>query len=178
MRNGATLVVASPAGTGLDAIAAHVVRYRAGSGSDVLRKFASGDKGYEGAREALDAGPVVGLVGRSSLAEDPMMAEAAAGFVRSLPDSKLLTLLTRANIYGALDMGLAPNLLPGRVSTADDEHAEMLEDAWGHLPRGTGRSTTQMLEDLASGAMRAMVLVGADPVRDCPDPGLASYNFV
>ncbi len=173
VRNGATLVVASPAGTGLDAIAAHVVRYRAGSGSDVLRKFASGDKGYEGAREALDAGPVVGLVGRSSLAEDPMMAEAAAGFVRSLPDSKLLTLLTRANIYGALDMGLAPNLLPGRVSTADDEHAEMLEDAWGHLPRGTGRSTTQMLEDLASGAMRAMVLVGADPVRDCPDPGLA-----
>ncbi len=43
VRNGANLVVASPAATGLDGIATHVIRYRAGAGHDALRKLASGD---------------------------------------------------------------------------------------------------------------------------------------
>ena len=173
VRNGATLVVASPAGTGLDAIATHVVRYRAGSGSDTLRKLAAGEQDFADVAASLTEGPVVALVGRSSLAEDMRLAEAVAAFARGLPDAELLTLLGRANVYGALDMGLAPNLLPGRVSTGDAAAAAAIEDAWGLLPADPGRSTMEMLEACVSGEIKALVLVGADPVRDCPDPALA-----
>jgi NADH-quinone oxidoreductase subunit G len=173
VRAGATLIVASPVRTGLDDIATHVVRYRAGSGSDVLRKLAAGDGDLADARSACDEGPVVALVGRSSLAEDPRLAEAVAAFARDLPGAKLMTLLARGNVYGALDMGLAPTLLPGRASASDAAAAGPFEDAWGPLPKARGRSTMEMLSALTAGDMRAVVLVGADPVRDCPDPAMA-----
>lgn len=173
VRNGASLVVASPAGTGLDGIATHVVRYRAGSGSDTLRKLVAGDGDLADARAALDAGPVVGLVGRSSLAEDPRLAEAVAAFARTLPDARLLTLLRRGNVYGALDMGLSPTLLPGRVSTEDRVSVAAIEDVWGPLPGDTGRSTMEMFAAVLEEEIKAIILVGADPVSDCPDPDLA-----
>jgi NADH-quinone oxidoreductase subunit G len=173
VRNGASLVVASPAGTGLDGIATHVVRYRAGSGSETLRKLAAGDDEFAEVADVLQTGPVVGLVGRSSVAEDPLLAEAAAAFARTLPGAKLLTLVRRGNVFGALDMGLAPTLLPGRVSTSDDEGARVFEDAWGMLPGHVGRSTMEMLEAAEAGDMKALLLIGADPVSDSPDPVLA-----
>ncbi|MGI9642328.1 MAG: molybdopterin oxidoreductase family protein, partial [Acidimicrobiia bacterium] len=171
--NGASLVVASPAGTGLDGIATHVVRYRAGSGSETLRKLAAGDPELADVADVLNTGPVVGLVGRSSIAEDPLLAEAAASYARALPEAKLLTLVKRGNVFGALDMGLAPTLLPGRVSTSDSDGAAVVEDAWGMLPDHTGRSTMEMLEAATSGEIKVLLLVGADPVADCPDPALA-----
>ena len=173
VRNGANLVVASPAGTGLDGIATSVVRYRAGSGSDVLRKLAAGDGDYVSAREVLGAGPVVALVGRSSLAEDPALVEAVMAFARTLPEAKLMTLLTRSNVYGALDMGLAPSLLPGRASTSDEDLRDALEDAWGVLPDHPGKSTPEVFGSLKNGDMKALLLVGSDPVRDCPAPSAA-----
>jgi len=173
VRNGAKLVVASPAGTGLDGIATSVVRYRAGSGADALRKLAAGDGDYADVRELLSGGPVVGLVGRSSLAEDPALVEAVAAFARTLPEAKLMTLLTRSNVYGALDMGLAPTLLPGRVSTGDADHRQSLEDVWGALPEHVGMSTPEIFGALKSGDMKALLLVGSDPVRDCPSPSAA-----
>ncbi len=173
VRNGATLVVASPAGTGLDGIATHVVRYRAGSGADTLRKLASGDGDLAEARAALDAGPVVGIVGRSSLAEDERLAEAAAAFARTLPDATIMPLLGRGNAFGALDMGLSPDLLPGRVSITDDAGAAAFEASVGLLPTEAGRSTMEMFQAVLDGEMKALVLVGADPVSDAPDPALA-----
>ncbi|MGI9665609.1 MAG: NADH-quinone oxidoreductase subunit NuoG [Acidimicrobiia bacterium] len=183
VRNGAELVVASPAGTGLDGIAAHVVRYRAGSGADTLRKLAAGDGDFADARSALDRGPVVALIGRSSLSEDPLLTEAVAAMARSLPDATLATLLTKANVYGALDMGLAPTLLPGRVSANDESGAQALEDAWGVLPEADGKDSMAMLAALAEGTMKSVLLVGADPVADSPDPisasaGLAAGEFI
>jgi NADH-quinone oxidoreductase subunit G len=173
VRNGASLVVASPAGTGLDGIATHVVRYRPGSGAETLRKLAAGDDGLADVSNALNVGPVVGLIGRSSIAEDPLLAEAAASFARSLPDAKLLTLVKRGNVFGALDMGLAPTLLPGRVSTSDKKGATVFEDGWGMLPDHVGRSTMEMLEAADGGEIKVLLLVGADPVADCPNPALA-----
>ncbi|MEN8040210.1 MAG: NADH-quinone oxidoreductase subunit NuoG [Actinomycetota bacterium] len=174
VRNGATLVVASPYATGLDSIATHVVRYRAGSGAETLRKLGQGDGDHSAVAEALASGPIVALVGRSSLAEDPKLVEAVAAYAGALPDAKVLPLLARGNIFGALDMGLAPNLLPGRVSTEDESAVSELEYAWGPLPVDTGKDTMEMLEALADSDLRALILTGADPVRDCPDPELAA----
>ena len=173
VRNGANLVVASPAGTGLDAIATHVIRYRAGSGHETLRKLAAGDGPLMAASDLLSSGTVVTLFGRASISEDERLAEAVASFARTLDGPGSLPLLGRGNIFGALDMGLAPNLLPGRVSTGDAAGAAAIEDAWGLIPEGAGMGTMDMLEATVAGDIKVIVLVGADPVRDCPNPLLA-----
>jgi NADH-quinone oxidoreductase subunit G len=173
VRNGANLVVASPAATGLDGIATHVIRYRAGAGHDALRKLASGDGSLKVVSQLLAAGSVVTLFGRSSISEDERLAEAVASFARTLDGPGSLPLLGRGNIFGALDMGLANNLLPGRVSTGDAAGAAAIEDAWGLIPESAGLDTMGMLKAAVAGDIKAIVLVGADPVRDCPDPALA-----
>lgn len=173
VRKGATLVVVNPAATGLDSIASHVVSYRAGSGSDILRKLVTGDGDLAAAREALNSGPVVALVGRTSIAADPNLAESVAAFARSLPEAKILPLLERSNIFGALDMGLAPTLLPGRVSVDSRQGSDALEAAWGPLPDYSGKDTMSTLQNTVDGDTVALLLVGTDPVADCPDPALA-----
>ena len=173
VRNGANLVVVSPAGTGLDGIATHVVRYRAGSGQDIVRKLANGDGDFADVKATFEVGPVVTLFGRASIAEDPRLAESVAAFGRSLPNARLMPLLRRGNVFGALDMGLAPNLLPGRVSTGDAANASAIEEAWGLIPQEAGMGTLAMFDAAVRGDLKAIVLTGSDPVRDCPDPDLA-----
>jgi predicted molibdopterin-dependent oxidoreductase YjgC len=63
------------------------------------------------------------------------------------------------------------------VSTTDEVSAAALEEAWGLLPQETGRGTTAMLTGAVEGAIKAIILVGADPVRDCPDPSLADAGL-
>ena len=149
----------------------------------MLRKLAAGDGGYEDARAALTEGPVVALVGRSGLTEDPALAEAVAAFALELPEAKILPLMRRGNVFGALDMGIAPTLLPGRVMFDDADGRQALEQAWGSIPEGPGMDTTAILEALASGSISALILNGVDPVRDHTTPstavaGLAAADFV
>ena len=174
VRNGAKLIVVNPIRTGLDSIATHSVMYRAGTGPDVLRKLSALDGEYADIRATLDEGPVVALVGRTSMAEDPLLPEAVAGFARSLSDATIMPLLTQGNVFGALDMGLAPSLLPGRVSLGSEVGVETLETAWGPLPDFAGYSTAEMLDAAANGDLPALILVGADPVRDSGDPVTAT----
>jgi len=170
---GANLVIVNPYATGLDSIATHVVPYRAGSGSEVLRKISQGEAEFAAVGEMLGTGPVVALLGRTSLGEDPRLVEATAAFARTLPEARILPLLLRGNVFGALDMGLSPSLLPGRVSTGDADSVGIFEDHWGPIPEGHGKGTMEMLSSLVEGDLRAIVLAGADPVRDCPDPQVA-----
>ena len=168
---GATLIVVHPRSTGLDDVATHKVRYRPGRGPDVLRELAAGDGDYEEIAAALAEGPVVAIVGRTGLGEDPRLAEAVAAFARDLPTGRILPLARRGNVVGALDMGLAPTLLPGRVSEASAH--DSLEAEWGPLPEGRGRDATGILEGLRDGELKALLLLGSDPVRDHPEPELA-----
>jgi NADH-quinone oxidoreductase subunit G len=168
---GATLIVVHPRATGLDDRADHVFRYRPGSGAEVLTALRAGDGEYKAAREALGAGPVVALVGRTGYTEDPRLAEAVAAFIRTFDGAVVLPLARRSNVFGALDMGLAPNLLPGRVSVSSGL------EAWGELPTQPGKSTRMMLAAAAAGEIKAIVLSGADPVRDMPDGDLARQGL-
>jgi NADH-quinone oxidoreductase subunit G len=167
---GANLIVIHPRRTGLDDVATHKVRYRPGAGPDVLRELRT-DADYAEIRIALEAGPVVAIVGRTGLAEDPRLAESVAAFVRDLPDGKIMPLARRGNVMGALDMGLSPNLLPGRVSESA-AHAT-LEAEWGPLPEGHGRNSTSIFEGLRDGDLRSLIMLGTDPVRDHAEPALA-----
>jgi len=177
---GAKLIVAHPRRTGLDDVAAVKLTYRPGSGPDLLAALQGeggepeADNDVAAARELLKVGPVVAIIGRTGLTEDARLAESVAAFSADLDDVGLLPLARRANVYGALDMGLAPDLLPGRVQIDDAAGHAVLAETWGHLPEGQGRGATAILEGLESGDLGAAVLVGTDPIRDYPDPYLAS----
>ncbi len=129
------------------------------------------------ARELAGADNVVVVVGRPSLAEDGrLVAEAAQILAQALPGARFLPALRRGNVHGALDMGLAPGVLPGRVSL--DEGRDWFASAWGSVPAARGRDTAGILAAAADeppdgSRIRSLVLLGADPMGDFPDGGLA-----
>ncbi|HLX88169.1 MAG TPA: molybdopterin-dependent oxidoreductase, partial [Acidimicrobiales bacterium] len=179
------LEIASQPGA-LSADAAATVVYRPGELAALCRALASGaaeppggvDTGAWGAaRSALEgAGPggegVVLVLGRPSVAEhEAVVAEAAWALAQAWPQARVLPALRRGNVLGALDMGLAPGVLPGRVSRAAG--ASWFASAWGAAPQSDGLGTAAMLEELAGGRMSALVLLGADVVGDFPDRDLA-----
>ncbi|HEY7565477.1 MAG TPA: NADH-quinone oxidoreductase subunit NuoG [Acidimicrobiia bacterium] len=160
---GAKLIVVHPRRTGLDDRATHKLTYRPGSGAEVLTAIRSGQ--HPEVTAALGAGSVVALVGRCGYGEDARLAESVAAFVRTFAGAKVLPLARRSNVFGALDMGLAPSLLPGRVGAAGGSYPE----EWGEAPRVPGRDAAGIIAGLTAGELIGLVLVGADPVRDFPD---------
>ena len=168
---GVTLVVIHPRATGLDDRAAHKLTYRPGGGFALLDDIAQGE--HPDVSHALTAGKVVAIVGQACHADGPKLAESVAALARNKAGAvKIMPLARRANIYGALDMGLAPDLLPGRAAV-DAIHCANLAATWGEIPTVPGRDTRRILEGLEDGDVRCLVLVGADPVRDLPDPRVA-----
>jgi NADH-quinone oxidoreductase subunit G len=138
----------------------------------------------DAARALLEAHPegegVVVVAGRPSYAEaGEVMGDALGALAAALPRATFLPALRRGNVFGALDMGLAPGILPGRVGL--EEGAERFRAAWGAVPERPGRDTAAILASMAgeregepaSQGVRALVLLGADPLSDFPDHSLA-----
>jgi len=165
---GVRLVVIHPRATGLDDRAAIKVTYRPGGGFALLDEIADGK--HPELSEALAADKVVVLTGIAAHADGPKLAESVAALARNKAGSvKILPLGRRANIFGALDMGLAPDLLPGRLGSDDPGRAQIAA-SWGDVPSTRGLDTRGILEALDKGDIRLLFLVGADPLRDMPDP--------
>jgi formate dehydrogenase (NADP+) alpha subunit len=78
----------------------------------------------------------------------------------------------KANTQGALDMGLAPDLLPGSASITDDAARAKFEKAWGGaLPQEVGVNAAAILERTASGEIKGLYVVGENPLDTYPDRG-------
>ncbi len=116
-------------------------------------------------------GPVVVVVGRPSVAEQPDAVVHAASLLASLPDVRFLSSLPRANVHGALDLGLAPGFLPGRVTL--DAGRDHYTEAWGGVPTAAGLDAAGILRAAAAGTLEVLVLVGCAPLAEFPDRGLA-----
>ena len=138
-----------------------------GTGSDVAGVDA---ESVNRAGELLEEGAVV-VLGRPSVAESAASITAAAAALSKLPGVRFLPALRRANVMGALDMGLAPGILPGRVSL--EEGREWFSQEWGVIPEQRGLDATGILAAAAQGRVQGLVLLGADPVSDFPDRQLA-----
>jgi NADH-quinone oxidoreductase subunit G len=120
-----------------------------------------------------DGSDLVVVLGRGSVAEsESFTAEAARAIAGAYPAAKFLPALRRGNVMGALDMGLAPGLLPGRVSLTAAKAWYESAAGWSGLPSDRGRGTAETLLALADGSMKAVILLGADPIGDFPDAGL------
>ncbi len=164
---GVKLVVIHPRATGLDDRASLKIEYRPGGGFELLDEIAEGKRPE--VMEYLTAGRVVALVGMASLVDGPNLAESVAALVRQRAGQcRILPLSAKANIYGALDMGLAPDLLPGHVDlTAIGSYG----NEWDSAPARAGKDMAGILSGLESGDVRGLLLVGADPVGDSVNPG-------
>ena len=165
-RDGTTrLVEVSPVATGLSPQAARSERCLGGEAASTLRELLDGD---DSLADELASGSVVVVLGRSSVAESSQAVAEVASVIRShVPHATFLVASRRGNVRGALDMGLAPGLLPGRTRRADP--AEAVTERWGELPSDGGRDAAWILAAAAGGQIDVLFLVGADPVTDFPD---------
>ncbi len=113
------------------------------------------------------------VVGRASLAEPSGATAGAAQLLAGLPGVSFLPALRRSNVHGAIDLGLSPGLLPGRVGL--EEGRQWYEHHWGTpLPQAPGLDALGMLARAAAGQLDVLFLLGADPLSDCPDAQLAA----
>ena len=119
------------------------MRYSPGAGAATITEALAA----EDVQAQLAAGPVVIVAGRANLAESEANAVAALqAALRAVPHAKVLPAFRRANTVGALQLGLAP-------AEGDDGLA--------------------ILTDAAEGRLELLVLLGSDPLADCPDADLA-----
>jgi NADH-quinone oxidoreductase subunit G len=82
-------------------------------------------------------------------------------FAAEIPGAKLICLADYSNSRGAADMGLYPDLLPGYFPVSD---GNKFREEWGSLPQKAGFSLPEMLEGAKSGALKALYVIGANPV--------------
>jgi NADH-quinone oxidoreductase subunit G len=87
--------------------------------------------------------------------------QALSKFAASLSGAKMVCLGDYANSRGAADMGLYPDLLPGYLPVSD---AGKLHADWGNFPSSAGLSIPEMFDAAASGQLKALYVVGANPV--------------
>ena len=125
------------------------------------------------ARRLLDPSrSTVVVVGRGSLAESAEhTVQAALALHEARPAATFLPALRRGNVHGALELGLAPGVLPGATSLEDG--ASRFAEAWGSVPASRGMDTTGALVAASEGRLSGLVLLGADPLTDHPDRWLA-----
>jgi NADH-quinone oxidoreductase subunit G len=70
-----------------------------------------------------------------------------------------------ANSRGAADMGVLPDRLPGYAYTDNAAAREKLEEIWGGvIPSHPGMTAPQMVEAAQSGKLKALYVMGANPL--------------
>ncbi len=74
------------------------------------------------------------------------------------------------NVQGACDMGGLPNYYPGYQSVSAETAQATFAAAWGvELGRDPGLTVVEMLEQAEAGRIRAMYIVGENPMLSDPD---------
>jgi NADH-quinone oxidoreductase subunit G len=97
-------------------------------------------------------------------------------FGSTVPGAKFICLGDYANSRGAADMGLYPDLLPGYHRAAD---AGRFHEEWGGVPSTPGLTLPEMVENATAGKLKAMYVVGTNPVgRFGLDPFAFSQSFI
>ncbi|HEY4842421.1 MAG TPA: NADH-quinone oxidoreductase subunit NuoG [Terriglobales bacterium] len=102
--------------------------------------------------------------------------EKLVSFAATLTEAKLICLGDYANSRGASEMGLYPDLLPGYEPLANPQ---TFQQEWGKLPTEKGLSLPEMVEAAKAGKLKALYVVGSNPVgRFGIDPFALSKTFV
>lgn len=178
---------ASKHGVRVVAVGSHTTRGLAKCGGELLTarpgEEASALDGLGTAADelGLDARAIVLLGDR--LASAPGSFSAAVRLAER-SGARLAWVPRRAGDRGAVETGCLPTLLPGGRPVGDAEARADLAAAWGirSVPAKAGRDTSGILQAVAKGQLRALVVGGVE-IDDLPDPAagraaLAAADFV
>jgi len=153
MKKRIRIIEISPVETALTALAWRSARCEPGTQPEAVAELlADAD-----VRSQLGSGSTVVVAGRANLAESASHTMAAVESLLAVaPSASVLPVLRRANVRGALSLGLAPR---------------------------DGRDAATILREAAEGRIECLVLLGSDPLSDVPDAdlarrGLAGARFV
>jgi formate dehydrogenase alpha subunit len=83
------------------------------------------------------------------------------------------------NVQGACDMGGLPNVYTGYQPVTDEAARKKMEEAWGvtDLPGEVGLTVTKMVPMAHDGEMKAMYIIGENPLVSDPDLNHAEKSF-
>ena len=189
----------APRGTGMSRHVRHALHHRPGeapalvsalmasvAGAAVERQVAGVDADAINAAAATlvaamssgrGNGKVAIVAGRTSLTESVASIEEALGGLLGALGGRgaVLPAPRRSNVRGAMDMGLAPGLLPGRVTL--ESGGDWYRHHWGDVPAASGLDTVGILRAAAEGRITALVLLGSDPLTDVIDVTIAEAAF-
>lgn len=74
------------------------------------------------------------------------------------------------NVQGACDMGALPNTFPGYQDVSEEKNIKFFEEFWDvKLNTNTGLRIPEMIDEAADGNLKAMYIMGEDPVLTDPD---------
>ena len=161
--------------TGLDPVAAHVLRYRPGGGSGVARRsLQRRGRAGAGGRAPWSNGPLVAIVGRTGLAETPSLAEAVAAFADGLARGQGAAGGPARQPLRGPRHGGGPRLCsPAGCRWPTRRRWEALDDALGRrCPGGEGDDAAGIIDrPRGRDASGPWCCSAADPAADLPRPG-------
>ncbi len=87
------------------------------------------------------------------------------------PGTGIFPLRGQNNVQGACDMGTLTEYYPGYRRPEDPRTVEVFGRTWGssRLPNHKGLTALEMMDAAVEGRMRAMYIMGEDPVNSDPD---------
>ena len=87
-----------------------------------------------------------------------------------IPGGGVNPLRGQNNVQGACDMGGLPNVYPGYQAVTLEASRQKFEAAWGApLSNKIGLTVTEMIPAAGEGRIRALYILGEDPVMSDPD---------
>jgi len=82
------------------------------------------------------------------------------------------------NQVGAWDMGAAPDALPGRQQILNEDHRKGWERAWQvKISPDAGLNCVRMIEEAEKGNLKALYILGENPLRSFPQPDRVRAAF-
>uniref|UniRef100_A0A7C5ENR8 nitrate reductase (cytochrome) n=1 Tax=Desulfobacca acetoxidans TaxID=60893 RepID=A0A7C5ENR8_9BACT len=94
------------------------------------------------------------------------------------PGSGVNALRGQNNVQGACDMGALPNVFSGYQAVTDEAAQAKFSQAWGReLPKTPGYTVTLVPEAIESGKLKALYIVGENPLLSDPDLGHVRRAF-
>ena len=82
------------------------------------------------------------------------------------------------NVQGACDMGALPNSYPGYGSVVNEDQAKIFGEFWNaEMSTEMGLKIPQMLDAAVAGDVRAMYVMGEDPVLTDPNANHVKHAF-
>jgi len=171
--HGARLYIINAQEIKLKRKAAKFVQVAEGAEADVVRWLATGE-GELGADEMLELMPLKEALARESDVSIVFGAELHGEALRYLVNygsqlngsARYMALGDYANSRGAVDMGLHPSFLPGYARVESVAERGRFAGLWETaLPAEPGLDARQMLDAAAGGTLKALYVVGANPVK-------------